>query len=75
VERILAFAERILPRAADLWVQASLEQRQWFQQLFSAFSDLRPIEDGKEVLVDQTGASWNHLSLCLRRLASMRKAF
>ena len=34
VEGILAFAERILPRASDLWVQASLDQRQWFQQLF-----------------------------------------
>ena len=34
VEGILAFAERIVPRAADLWVQASLEQRQRFQQLF-----------------------------------------
>ena len=33
-EGILAFAERVLPRAADLWVQASLEQRQRFQQLF-----------------------------------------
>jgi hypothetical protein len=31
---ILAFAERVLPRAADLWVQASLDQRQRFQQLF-----------------------------------------
>jgi hypothetical protein len=30
---ILAFAERVLPRAADLWVQASLEQQQRFQQL------------------------------------------
>ena len=30
----LAFAERVLPRAADLWVQASLDQRQRFQQLF-----------------------------------------
>ena len=34
VEGILAFAERVLPRAADLWVQAPLEQRQRFQQLF-----------------------------------------
>jgi DNA invertase Pin-like site-specific DNA recombinase len=34
VEGILAFAERILPRAADLWVQASLEQKQRLQQLF-----------------------------------------
>src|SRR6187399_3767181 len=34
VEGILAFAELVLPRAADLWVEASLEQRQRFQQLF-----------------------------------------
>ena len=34
VEGLLAFAERVLPRAADLWVQAPLEQRQRFQQLF-----------------------------------------
>ena len=34
VEGILAFAERVLPRAADLWVQTSLEQHQRFQQLF-----------------------------------------
>jgi hypothetical protein len=34
VEGILAVAERVLPRAADLWVQTSLEQRQRFQQLF-----------------------------------------
>src|SRR5262249_38918822 len=33
VEGILAFAERVLPHAADLWVQASLVQRQRFQQL------------------------------------------
>jgi hypothetical protein len=34
VEGILASAERVLPRASDLWVQASLDQRQRFQQLF-----------------------------------------
>ena len=34
VDGILAFAERVLPRASDLWVQASLEQRQRLQQLF-----------------------------------------
>ncbi|AMY12486.1 hypothetical protein LuPra_05762 [Luteitalea pratensis] len=34
MEGILGFAERVLPRAADLWVQASLAQRQRFQQLF-----------------------------------------
>ncbi len=34
VEGILAFAERVLPRASDLWVQASLEQRECLQKLF-----------------------------------------
>jgi len=28
VERPMAFAERILPRAADLWVQSSLDHKQ-----------------------------------------------
>jgi hypothetical protein len=36
VEGILPFAERVLPRAGDLWVQASREQRQRFHQLSSA---------------------------------------
>jgi hypothetical protein len=35
VEGILAFAERVLPRASDLWVQASLNQKQRLQQLLS----------------------------------------
>jgi hypothetical protein len=34
VEGILAFAERIVPRASDLWVQASLDYKQRLQQLF-----------------------------------------
>ena len=34
VQGILAFAERILPRAADLWVQASLDYNQRLQELF-----------------------------------------
>jgi DNA invertase Pin-like site-specific DNA recombinase len=34
VQGILAFADRVLPRAADLWVQASLNQKQRLQQLF-----------------------------------------
>jgi hypothetical protein len=33
VEGILAFAERVLPRASDLRVQASLNQQQRLQQL------------------------------------------
>jgi hypothetical protein len=34
VQGILAFAERILPRASELWVQASLDYKQRLQQLF-----------------------------------------
>jgi hypothetical protein len=34
VEGILAFAERGLPKASDLWVQASLDQRQRLQRIF-----------------------------------------
>ncbi len=30
----MAFAERVLPRTADLWVQTSLERRQRFEKLF-----------------------------------------
>ena len=71
VEGILAFAERVLPRAADLWVQ---DQRQRFQQLFfpegmtfdgqrfvgtvataPAFSHLREIRPAGDGVVDLTG--------------------
>ena len=34
VQGILAFEKRVLPRASDLWVQASLDQKQRLQQLF-----------------------------------------
>ena len=34
IEGILAFAERILPRASDLWVQSPLDYKQRLQQLF-----------------------------------------
>ena len=34
VEGILAFGERVLPRASDLWVQSSLDHKQRLQQLF-----------------------------------------
>jgi len=34
VEGILAFAERVLPSASNLWVQPSLNQKQRLQQLF-----------------------------------------
>jgi hypothetical protein len=44
VEGILTFAERVLPKASDLWVHASLDQRRRLQQLF--FPDGVPF-DGK----------------------------
>jgi hypothetical protein len=34
VQGILTFAERVLPRASDLWVQASLDYKQRLQALF-----------------------------------------
>ena len=34
VERILAFAERVLPSASNLWVQSSLAQKQRLQRVF-----------------------------------------
>ncbi len=47
VQGMLAFAERILPRASDLWVQASLDYKQRLQQLFSgkeSRTEIGPIE-------------------------------
>jgi hypothetical protein len=59
VEGILAFAERILPRAADLWVQASLEQRQWFQQLF--FPDGIAFDGNRFVRTGVTAPAFSYL--------------
>ena len=42
---ILAFAERVLPHASELWVQASPDQRQRLQQLFS-LGELCSTENG-----------------------------
>jgi hypothetical protein len=59
VEGILAFAERILPRAADLWVQASLEQRQRLQQLF--FSDEIAFDGNRFVGTGVTAPAFSYL--------------
>ncbi len=59
VEGILAFAERILPRAADLWVQASLEQRQRFQQLF--FPDGIAFDGNRFVGTGATAPAFSYL--------------
>jgi hypothetical protein len=61
VEGILAFAERVLPRAADLWVQASLDQRQRF-------------ETENEGLVTQIFTSWNPLSSWICRIQDFQRA-
>jgi hypothetical protein len=59
VEGILAFAERVLPRAADLWVQASLEQRQRFQQLF--FPDGIAFDGNRFVRTGVTAPAFSYL--------------
>ena len=86
VEGILAFAERVLPRAADLWVRASLEQRQLFfpegiafrrfgtAATAPVFSYLRPIDGGNERMVDQTGVSWNRIANWLGRIKHLQEA-
>jgi hypothetical protein len=47
VKGILAFAERVLPKASDVWIQASLAQRQQLQKLFFP-EDIR--FDGKSIV-------------------------
>jgi hypothetical protein len=59
VEGILAFAERVLPRAADLWVQAPLEQRQRFQQLF--FQEGMAFDDQRFVGTTATAPAFSYL--------------
>jgi hypothetical protein len=59
VEGILAFAERVLPRAAGLWVQASLDQRQRFQQLF--FPDGIAFDGNRFVRTGVTAPAFDYL--------------
>jgi hypothetical protein len=59
VEGILAFAERILARASDLWVQASLDQRQRFQQLF--FPDGIAFDGNRFVRTRATAPAFSYL--------------
>ncbi len=60
VEGILAFAERVLPRAADLWVQASLNQKQRLQQLF--FPDGIAFDGKRFVRTAVTEHAFNYLT-------------
>ena len=56
---ILAFAERVLPRASDLWVQASLNQKQRLQQLF--FPDGIAFDGKRFVRTAVTTHAFNYL--------------
>jgi hypothetical protein len=60
VAGILAFAERVLPRASDLWVQASLDQRQRLQQLF--FPEGIPFDGKRFVRTAVTSYAFNYLN-------------
>ena len=60
VEGILAFAERVLPRASDLWVQASLNQKQRLQQLF--FGDGVAFDGKQFVRTGVTANAFNYLT-------------
>ena len=60
MEGILAFAERVLPRASDLWVQASLNQKQRLQQLF--FPDGIAFEGKRFVRTAVTTHAFNYLT-------------
>lgn len=60
VEGILAFAERVLPSASNLWVQSSLAQKQRLQQLF--FPDGVRFNGKKIVGTGTTLPVFNYLS-------------
>jgi hypothetical protein len=60
VEGILAFAERVLPSASNLWVQSSLNQKQRLQQLF--FPDGVRFNGKKIVGTGTTLQVFNYLS-------------
>lgn len=88
VQGVLAFAEHILPRASDLWVQASLDHKQRLQQLFflresrtTAFGVTAPLvnylaldQSAEEILVSRIFASWNQLGGWLLQLEALRQA-
>ena len=60
VEGILAFAERVLPSASNLWVQSSFAQKQRLQQVF--FPDGIRFDGKKLVGTGITLPVFNYLS-------------
>ena len=65
VEGLLAFAERVLPRASDLWVQAS--------RTF-AFRHVAPVDAVGSDLASLMPASWNRIAVWLERIDALRHA-
>jgi hypothetical protein len=63
-------AERILPRASDLWVQASLDYKQRLQLLF--FPEGMAFESADEKMVSQSFTSWNQMSSWLSQLQGLQ---
>jgi site-specific DNA recombinase len=61
VEGILAFAERLLPSAANTWIQASLEQKQRLQALF--FPDGITFDGTAFYRTNLTGCAFSYLEL------------
>jgi hypothetical protein len=60
VEGILAFAERVLPSASNLWVQSSFAQKQRLQQVF--FPDGIQFNGNKLVGIGATLPVLNYLN-------------
>jgi hypothetical protein len=60
VEGILAFAERVLPSASNLWVQSPLKHKQRLQQLF--FPDGIRFDGKRLVRTGSTLPVFNYLS-------------
>ena len=72
VQGILPFAERILPRASDLWVQASPDYKQRLQALFFP-EGITPSESTDEKVVSLNFASWNQLDGWLWQVEALRR--
>ena len=71
VEGILAFAERILPRASDLWVQASLDYKQRLQELFSRKeSRTTEIDSIEPPQRHHFSTTWRHPRVLMKRVVS-----
>ncbi len=85
---ILAFAERVLPRAADLWASLDQKRRRFLPEgialdgnRFNRTVITAPFfkysargESAEERLVSQTFTNWNQMASLLRRIDGLRLA-